>query len=64
MGKPARARLTHQVIEDLRELIAALDRRVLRLERAGEDDIVRDAAALKQEALERIATLRRSRADE
>lgn len=64
MGKPARARLTHQVIEDLRELIAALDRRVPRLERAGEDDIVRDAAALKQEALERIATLRRSRADE
>jgi hypothetical protein len=59
-----RARLPNptmqQVIADLRELITALDRRVPRLERAGEAGIARDAAALKDEALARIATLERS----
>jgi hypothetical protein len=49
-----------QVIADLRELITALDKRVPRLERAGEAGIARDAAALKDEALARIATLERS----
>jgi hypothetical protein len=44
------------LIEDLRELIAAIERRVPRLERAGELDIARDAAALKAKALARIAT--------
>jgi hypothetical protein len=44
-------------IEDLRDLIAALDRRVPRLEREGEADIARDAAALREEALARIAAL-------
>jgi hypothetical protein len=48
-----------QIITDLRELITALDRRVPRLERAGEAGIARDAAALKHEALARIATLER-----
>lgn len=41
----------------LRELIAALDRRVPRVERVGEASIARDAAALKKKALKRIAEL-------
>ena len=44
-------------IRHLRELIAALDRRVPRIERAGEVKIARDAAALKDKALKRIAAL-------
>jgi hypothetical protein len=53
--------LTSQsMIEDLHELIIALDRRVVRLERTGELDIARDAAALRSKALERIAQLGRS----
>ena len=48
---------SEQVIEDLRELIFALDRRVPRLERRGEVDIARNADALRHEALERIAQL-------
>ena len=49
------------LIEDLRELVAALDRRVPRLERKGERDIARDATALRAEALRRIAELERGR---
>jgi hypothetical protein len=45
------------MIEDLRELIQALDRRVPQFERRGEVEIVRDAEALKNKALERIANL-------
>jgi hypothetical protein len=45
------------IVSDLRELVAALDRRVPRLEREGEHAIARDAAALKDEALLRIAEL-------
>ena len=56
-----RARELVQVIEDLRELIIALDRRVPRLERTGEIAIARDAAALKVEALARIAELEAAR---
>ena len=41
----------------LRELIAALDRRVPHLERDGEIRIAREAAALKKKALVRIAEL-------
>jgi hypothetical protein len=44
-----------KVIARLRELVAALDRRAPRPERENEDEIARDAAALKREALERIA---------
>jgi hypothetical protein len=46
------------MIDDLQELITALDRRVPRLERAGETRIARDAAALRGEALQRIARLK------
>jgi hypothetical protein len=46
--------------QDLLELVAALDRRVPRLERDGEHDIARDAQALRRAALKRIAELERS----
>jgi hypothetical protein len=46
-------------IRHLRELIAALDRRVPQIERAGEIDIAHDTAALKAKALERISELER-----
>ena len=42
---------------ELEELIAALDRRVPRVERAGEAAIARDAAALRAKAFERLAEL-------
>ena len=54
---------TEQVIKNLRELITALDRRVPRLERTGEAGIARNAAALRREALERIAELERQARD-
>jgi len=46
-----------QLVRELHELIAALDRRVPQVERAGEASIARDAAALKVKALKRIAEL-------
>lgn len=45
---------------DLLELVAALDRRVPRLEREGERDIARDAQGLRRAALKRIAELERT----
>jgi hypothetical protein len=45
------------VVGELYELIAALDRRVPYVERVGEVAIARAAAALRGEALRRIATL-------
>jgi hypothetical protein len=45
------------VVCELYELIAALDRRVPQVERVGEIAIARAAAALRGEALRRIATL-------
>jgi hypothetical protein len=42
---------------ELEELIAALDRRVPRVEQAGEADIARDAAALRAKAVARLAEL-------
>jgi len=50
-------RTTQELIGDLRELIAALDRRVPRLERQGETAIARDAARLRDEAIARITQL-------
>jgi hypothetical protein len=41
----------------LHELIAALDRRVPHVERAGEIAIAREARALREKALQRIAEL-------
>ena len=42
---------------ELEELIAALDRRVPRVERAGEAIIAREAAALRAKAIDRLAEL-------
>ena len=50
-----------ELIQELRELIAALDRRVPHVERAGEASIARDAAALKPRPLQRIEDLERER---
>jgi hypothetical protein len=50
------------LIVHLRELIAALDRRVPQIERLGESAIAHDAAELKRVALDRIAQLE-ARAD-
>jgi hypothetical protein len=47
-------------IRRLRELIAALERRVPMIERAGEVQIARDAEVLKEKALKRIADLGRA----
>ena len=44
-------------IRELLELIAALDRRVPHIQRAGEASIARDAAALKARALKRLKEL-------
>ena len=42
---------------DLTELIEALDRRVPRVEQAGEAEIARDAAALRARAVARLAEI-------
>jgi hypothetical protein len=44
-------------IRMLRELIAALDRRLPQMHHAGEASIARDAAGLKASALKRVAEL-------
>jgi hypothetical protein len=46
-----------EVTRELQDLIAALDRRVPRVEQAGEAAIARDAAALRAKAVERLAEL-------
>jgi hypothetical protein len=45
------SRLAGGILSELYALIAALDRRVPRLERVGEVAIARDAAALRQRAI-------------
>ena len=45
---------------ELEELIAALDRRVPRVEQAGESTIARDAAALRMQAVNRLGELARN----
>jgi hypothetical protein len=44
-------------LRHLQELIAALDRRVPRVERIGEIEIAREGRALREKALQRIAEL-------
>ena len=48
---------TAELIRELEELIAALDRRIPRCEQAGEAVISRDAAALREKASRRLAEL-------
>lgn len=50
------------LVDDLRQLIAAIDRRVPRFEREGEHAIALDAKALKRSAETRIAELEQSAA--
>lgn len=50
-----------RLVRDLRELVAAIDRRVPRIDRAGEPDVARDARRLKRAALKRIGELERSK---
>ena len=45
------------VARRLRELIVALDQRAPRAERAAEADIARDAAALREHAVNRLAEI-------
>jgi hypothetical protein len=52
-----------RAVRELLELIAALDRRVPQVERAGEAAIANDAAALKARALKRIEELEASQSD-
>lgn len=54
---PNRAGTVHSVIARLRELIAALDRRTPRPERPSERRIAGESAALREQALDRIAKL-------
>ena len=46
-----------RALRHLRELVAALDHRVPHVEREGEAAIARDASALREKALKRIAEL-------
>ena len=55
-----KTRSDQTLVQDLRELVAALDRRVPHLERAGERAIGREAQGLRRAALKRIAELERS----
>ena len=54
---------TYDLARELEELVAALDRRVARVEQAGEAEIARDAAALRAKALDRLARLVGSKRD-
>jgi hypothetical protein len=47
----------NDLARELHELIAALDRRVPRVEEAGEAAIARDAAALREKAVQRLREL-------
>jgi hypothetical protein len=46
-----------ELARELTELIAALDRRLPRVEQAGEAAIAREAAALRARAVERLAEI-------
>ena len=48
---------TSALARELEDLIAALDRRVPRVEQAGEVTIAREAAALRARAVNRLAEL-------
>ncbi len=59
-----KTRSDQTLVRDLRELIAALDRRMPRIEREREYAIARDAQGLKRAALKRIGELERLRRPE
>ena len=51
----------NELTRELHELIAALDARVPRVEQAGEAIIARDAAALREKAVQRLRELNEQR---
>jgi hypothetical protein len=53
----ANASTRQEMIDNLRELVKAIDKRTRHLDQEGETEIARDAAALRQKAIERIAEL-------
>jgi hypothetical protein len=55
--RPSMAVTAGELTRELEELIAALDRRLPRVEQAGEAAIARDAAALRAKASNRLAEL-------
>ncbi len=55
--------MKNRILVALGELVDALDRRVPRAGRAGEIQIVKDAAALRSAAVTRMSALRRTRPD-
>jgi hypothetical protein len=57
MDKDAPMANSDHVVHALRELVDALDRRVAHVERLGEARIAREAAALRNEAINRIQEL-------
>ena len=61
MRGPTATEIKERALRHLNELVAALDRRVAQVERAGEADIARDAAALREKALRRISELESAR---
>jgi hypothetical protein len=56
-GRTSVALTTEELLRELHELIAALDRRVPHIERAGEAAIARDAARLREQAMKRLSEL-------
>jgi hypothetical protein len=56
-GRLAVALTNRELIRELEELITALDRRVPRVEQAGEASIAHDAAALRAKAVARLQEL-------
>jgi len=54
---PVRQSERTTLVRQLQELVAALDRRMPQVMRAGESAIARDAATLRQRALRRIDEL-------
>ncbi|HUL72980.1 MAG TPA: hypothetical protein VLT86_07750 [Vicinamibacterales bacterium] len=57
MTADAAAAERKRAIRHLRQLIAALDRRVPHIERLGEAKIARDASELREKALKRLKAL-------
>ncbi len=53
----AMSSIQRRAVRHLRELIAALDRRLPQVERVGEATIAREAAALRADAVRRIVEL-------
>jgi hypothetical protein len=53
-----------ELVRELQELVAALDRRVPRVEQVGETAIASDAAALRASAIKRLDELTRQTTSE